>query len=210
MNRYLLNEAGETIGPFEEADVRAWIAGGHVPRDTLACGEGQEKWELVNSILKVWRDDSASERQLESLDAYGIRPDLPITKGEATDLLTAAMKPEKDKRKGIAELERKLSSRRLANKITKAEASLRSCSLTRRRGEEMESKPEAAKGEREALKELLREAGKTWKVYSITGAVMPLPSRCRRRSGRISRSGSTLWSVGWRASWRPSRSTLPR
>lgn len=160
MKLYLLNEAGETIGPFEEADVRAWVAGGHVPRGALACQEGQQKWELVNSILKVWRDDPASERQLENLDAYGIYADRPITKGEASDLLTAAMQPEKDKRKEIADLQRKLASRRMENKIAKRKASLRSRSLTPKKRNDIECQLARLNEERESLKGLLQKAEK--------------------------------------------------
>ena len=51
MKLYLLNEAGETIGPFEDDDVRGWIESGDVERETLACWEGSEEWIPAKTVL---------------------------------------------------------------------------------------------------------------------------------------------------------------
>ena len=48
-----------------------------------------------------WRDDPATEAQLDYLDAYGLRPDHNITKGDASDLLADAEERGLSKRNSL-------------------------------------------------------------------------------------------------------------
>ncbi len=49
---------------------------------------------------KLWRNDSASQAQLDYLKTFNIHPDKPMTKGEAYDLL-AKVKAEQEKLTGL-------------------------------------------------------------------------------------------------------------
>ena len=75
MKLYLLNDAGETIGPFEEADVlHMWIETGEVNGDTLGCKEGEEQWNPLKLTLNAPRPQNATPTRRESKPGKPVNP----------------------------------------------------------------------------------------------------------------------------------------
>jgi hypothetical protein len=53
--RYWLSVAGQTRGPFLVDQVRAALAGRQIGLDTLACPEGETKWQALSEFVEFRR-----------------------------------------------------------------------------------------------------------------------------------------------------------
>jgi DNA-directed RNA polymerase subunit RPC12/RpoP len=122
-----------------------------------------------------WRDAPASEAQLKYLKAYNLCPDKPITKGEASDLLTKAenenlpkvelelepndyAKEKKEARREITRLKKQVSSPTLDNKIKKIEEKLALTMLSEGDRTDLTDELEELQYEKSELQEKLQDA----------------------------------------------------
>lgn len=145
------------------------------------CPGCQHKISIPKSAPKKkkaktsWHDAPASEAQLKYLKAFNLCPDKPITKGEASDLLTKAenenlpkveveheptdyVKEKNEARKEITRLKKQVASPTLDNKIKKIEEKLALTTLSEENRIDLTEELEELKYEKDELQEKLQDA----------------------------------------------------